>query len=167
MEDNKSKVIMVLEEAQVLARKLDDIRVLLGKMVDEETKVAGVADLYSAVDAVKDIIDVPMKQLSALGQFLSYKRLPEMMDDEGVTSVNTSSGYRATVSSRLAVSMLDKENAMGWLRENGHGGVIQETVNAGTLSKLVKEMIETLNVEPPTELFSVKAAPYVSLTKLK
>lgn len=158
---------MMKEEAELMAKKLIDMKNRIEQMVDTEEKTANVAGLYVALEAVNDTVTTATKELTKYGQFLSYTKLPEMMDHDNVRSVNTNFGVRVTMSSRTSVTMIDKEEGKKWLRENGYGDIIQETVNSQTLGSLVKEMIEKENIEPPNELFSVKAAPYVSVTKIR
>ena len=53
--------------------------------------------------------------------------------------------------------MLDKQKGLEWLRTSGNAGLIQETVNAGTLSSFAKG--ETLAGHPlPDHLFKVGTA---------
>lgn len=74
---------------------------------------------------------------------------------------------RVTVSYRFSASMVDKELALGWLRDNGHEGIIQETVNSSTLSAFAKNLLETDGIELPPEVFKVGTSPYTSITKAK
>lgn len=74
---------------------------------------------------------------------------------------------RVTVSYRFSASMVDKEAAFGWLRANGHEGIIQETVNSSTLSAFAKNLLETDGIELPPEAFKVGTSPYTSITKAK
>ena len=74
---------------------------------------------------------------------------------------------RVTVSYRFSASMLDKEKGIDWLKGNGHGGLVQETVNSSTLSAFAKDMFENQGVELPPEVFKVGTNPYTSITKVK
>lgn len=74
---------------------------------------------------------------------------------------------RVTVSYRFSASMVDKEAAFEWLRDNGHEGIIQETVNSSTLSAFAKNLLETDGIELPPEAFKVGTSPYTSITKAK
>jgi hypothetical protein len=72
---------------------------------------------------------------------------------------------RVTVSRRFSASMLDKEIGMDWLRKNGHGDLIQPTVNAQTLAAFAKNMQEVEGKDLPVEIFKVGTVPYTSITK--
>jgi hypothetical protein len=74
---------------------------------------------------------------------------------------------RVTVSYRFSCTMPDKEHGIRWLKSNGHGGIVQETVNSSTLSAFAKNMLEEQGIELPPDLFKVGTAPYTSITKAK
>lgn len=72
---------------------------------------------------------------------------------------------RVTVSRRFSASMLDKDAGFEWLRENGHGDLITETVNSSTLAAFAKDMQENQGKDLPVEIFKTGAMPYTSITK--
>jgi hypothetical protein len=74
---------------------------------------------------------------------------------------------RVTVSYRFSCSMPDKNTGIDWLKNNGHGGIVQETVNSSTLSAFAKNMLEESGIELPPEIFKVGTKPYTSITKAK
>lgn len=74
---------------------------------------------------------------------------------------------RVTVSRRFSASMLDKETGLQWLRDNGHEGLIQPTVNSSTLAAFAKDMQENQGKDLPVEIFKVGTIPYTSITKVK
>lgn len=73
---------------------------------------------------------------------------------------------RVTVSHRFSCSMPDKEQGIGWLKDHGHGGIVQETVNSSTLAAFAKNLLEVEGKELPPELFKVGTSPYTSITKI-
>lgn len=74
---------------------------------------------------------------------------------------------RVTVSYRFSCTMPDKEVGINWLKDNGHGGLVQETVNSSTLSAFAKDMLENEGVELPPDVFKVGTSPYTSITKAR
>ena len=60
-----------------------------------------------------------------------------------------------------------RPQAFQWLRDNGYGDIIQETVNASTLSAFAKTLLETENKELPEEFFRVHAESQATLTRGK
>jgi hypothetical protein len=73
---------------------------------------------------------------------------------------------RVSLGTRWSASIPDKAAGFEWLRGNGHGGVIQETVNAQTLGALAKEMNED-GTELPAPTFTTNIMTYTSITKVK
>jgi hypothetical protein len=57
-----------------------------------------------------------------------------------------------------------KEAAFEWLRENGLGELITETVNASTLSAQARKMLED-GTELDADIFNVSVFPTTSITK--
>lgn len=60
-----------------------------------------------------------------------------------------------SIRTNVSASMLDRERAMEWLRDNGHGDLIQETVNAGTLASFARNLQIEHGVDLPEYLFKV------------
>lgn len=118
-----------------------------------------------------DELDAQRKRINAVLENLSRVTLPEMMQEAGVKTVTVENlngaNYRFTVSQRFSCSMPDKEQGMNWLRENNLGDLIQETVNAQTLSSAIKKMIEDEGREPPEDLFKQSYMNYTSATKAR
>jgi len=83
------------------------------------------------------------------------KHLPKKMEDEGIEKF-TIDGKNIRIGSQLFASIL-KDNrlfAYDWLRSNGLGDIIVETVNSSTLKATVKEQMGQ-GVNFPEELFKV------------
>jgi hypothetical protein len=119
------------------------------------------SDAYEALDKER-------KRVYAAVENLSRGTIPEMMQEQGVRSMTLDDlGYRFTVSQRFSCSMPDKDAGMKWLRENGLGDLIQETVNSGTLSSAMKRLIENEGREPPADYFNTNYMSYTSATKAK
>lgn len=118
-------------------------------------------DAVAAVESAR-------KEISEELRYLEQGVIPERMGEEGVktTTIETANGtFRMTVGYRFSASMTDKEAGLDWLRENGHGGLIDETVNSKTLSSFAKRLLEDEGKELPDNLFRTGSVPYVSRTK--
>lgn len=72
---------------------------------------------------------------------------------------------RVSVANKFSCTILDKELGFKWLRDKGHEGLIQETVNSSTLSAFAKQLIEDEGKELPPEIFKTGLNPYTSITK--
>ena len=74
---------------------------------------------------------------------------------------------RVSVAYRFSCSMLDKDQGINWLKSEGHGGIVQETVNSSTLAAFAKDMLENQGYELPPGIFKIGTSPYTSITKAK
>lgn len=125
---------------------------------------------YDALRKVNDQIKTAREALSDMADLLSKEKIPDIVRDlknrtgekppfhiEGVG--------RVSVAHKYSCSMLDKEAGFQWLRDKGHEGLIQETVNSSTLSAFAKNMLEEEGVELPDNIFKTGYMPYTSITK--
>lgn len=67
--------------------------------------------------------------------------LLQYMKSAGLTSFKTDLGT-FTSTSEMYVSAAAPELAFAWLREQGHGAIIKETVHSKTLSSTIKQLCE-------------------------
>lgn len=162
-----------LVQTQQLATDISNLIIKVNNQYEEilksDVSVGDFAESFINLRACYEKINAARKDLYKLQEHVSNTLMPEMFDKNKIgSSFNTKSGFRVTISSRLSVTMSgDEEKAMDWLRSNGLGNIIKPTVNASSLSSAVKELIEVKNMEPPTDLFSVKPSPFTSITKTK
>jgi hypothetical protein len=105
--------------------------------------------------------------LAEMEEKMSREQIPEIFREHGIKTTTIEGVGRVTVSYRFGCSMLDKEQGLEWLRGNGHGGIIIETVNSSTLSAFAKSMLEESGAELPDSIFKVSTSPYTSITKVK
>jgi hypothetical protein len=96
---------------------------------------------------------------------LSYTIIPNIFNSQQVKTINIEGVGRVTVAVQWKASMRDKAMGMDWLRQNGHGSLIIETVNAQTLASFAKS--QALDGKPLSDdLFEVGTANYTSVTKV-
>ena len=111
-------------------------------------------------------IEESYKLLSTLKQDTSYITIPEALETAGFDSVTVGSFlYSVGVRTNASINKDKKEEAFDWLRENNLSALIQEGVNARTLSSAVKEYIETTAKKPPEDLISLHQQKYTSVRK--
>ena len=124
---------------------------------------------YHVIKTRYEQIDKIRKAIYASLEHLSKSAIPEMMDSEQVKTVTVEyapgEAYRFTKSVLMSASMPDKEGGMKWLRENGQGGLIQETVNSSSLSAFARQYINDEGMELPEEYFKVSTVSNMSVTK--
>jgi hypothetical protein len=94
--------------------------------------------------------------------------LPEKMDEDDITTITLAGVGRVTIQSDLYFSIPAdrREEAYHWLTDNGHGDLIQETVNSSSGKAWAKEMLkkgQTL----PEDLFKVSPFSRAQITKVK
>jgi hypothetical protein len=97
---------------------------------------------------------------------LSREQVPEALRAHNIRSITVEGVGRVSLGTRWSASMPDKEAGFDWLRNNGHGGIIIETVNAQTLGALAKDLA-TDGIELPTDTFHTNVMTYTSITKVK
>lgn len=99
---------------------------------------------------------------------IRLKLLPDLMAECDIKSITLDGIGRVGTSSDMYVSSLaeNKENLFEWLRSDGSGDLIQETVNASTLKAWVKERIEH-GKNVPENLIKVTPFTRASITKVR
>lgn len=107
--------------------------------------------------------------LSTINKRYDYLRLiavPKRFEDEGITNMKVEGVGRVGLTPDLYASIApdQKGAAYEWLSDNGHGDVIQPTVNSSTLKALMKSIIKS-GEEIPSELFKVTPFTRASITK--
>lgn len=129
-------------------------------------KLQDVLRFFATVRDEHDALDETRKKINAIIEGMSRKDIPDLMEDEGVTTM-TVDGQRYSVSQRYSASMVDKMRGMDWLRKEGHGDLITETVNSSSLASFAKAHAEERGVDLPADLFKVNTMKYTSVTKAK
>jgi len=145
---------------------------VVGDVRDQTTEAVATTDHIVVIKHYDDLrkanalIKESREALSQLEERLSREFVPDVMRHNKVKSITVEGVGRVSLSSRWSASMLDKQMGFEWLRSNGHGGVIQETVNAQTLGALAKELNND-GVDLPAPTFSTSIMTYTSITKVK
>lgn len=125
-------------------------------------------EAYYKIKSFHEDMTERLQHLGKVKQHIAMTVLPEFFRNNAVSSVTVDSiGYRATISARLMAGIVSgkKEEAIEWLKENGLADIVQEQVNAQTLSKVAKDLVEDAK-ELPEELFKTHMVDNISLTKV-
>lgn len=122
---------------------------------------------FSSLRSVNATIKEAREALSEMEDLLSTRDIPDLFQSLKVKTTTIEGVGRITVAYRFGCSMLDKEQGMEWLKANGHGGLIQPTVNSSTLAAFAKNMIEQEGKDLPDDIFKTSQSPYTSITKAK
>lgn len=115
-----------------------------------------------------DTLDKSVKRVyhfaDLLNKFVIPERLREL-DLEGFRVPEIARSF--SVVEKTSASFIDKEKGLEWLREIGQGDMIQETVNAQTLSTFCRNMLLEEGREPPPELVKTSVYNTTSMTKYR
>jgi|SRR5579864_784839 len=139
---------LVAEDASAPAQPLDIVtKATLDDLVTE------MLDLKQNADE----LDTLLKSVRAKYKEISERRLPELMQQLGMVAASGKASFThasgASVYLRTDVyahyRKEDEEAFFEWLRENGHGGLIRETVNAQTLKAWAKDRVHEGEPIPP------------------
>lgn len=127
--------------------------------------------LFVRVKEGYDEIEAARKNLNALLESASRHMIPEIMMEKQIKTLSLEDiRKRVTVSTRINASIIPdtKEKAYEWLRhpQQDAGALIQETVNAGTLSSYAKSLMTDQGKELPPEYFKVSSMQFTSVTKI-
>lgn len=117
---------------------------------------------YEALDEVR-------KSLGKALENLNRVTLPEMMEEKDTKTITIDSlRRRFTKSLRVSCSIVEggKNDAYEWLRANGAGALITETVNSSTLSSFAKSRVQDEGKDLPETLFKLTTMALISATKV-
>jgi hypothetical protein len=121
------------------------------------------ADMREELESMASTIS----ELNKLDKDLSYTRVPACFDAHGIQNIRIPGYGLVGLNRRWSCSILDKPKGYKYLRDNGQGGMIIETVNALSLGAWAREEVEDKGIEPPDDVFKTSVARYVSLTRSK
>lgn len=145
---------------------------ITGLVRDETIEAVGTNDHVAVIkhyDSLRKLTALIKESREALNQMeerLSREQVPDVMRANNIRSTTIEGVGRVSLGTRWSASMIDKDAGMEWLRDNGNGGVIQETVNAQTLGALAKEM-NSEGHDLPDDLFKTNIMTYTSITKVQ
>lgn len=118
--------------------------------------------LRKATESIKEAREA----LNQMEENLSRVTLPEVLRENRIKTITVEGVGRVSLSSRVSCSMVDKELGFKWLRDNGHEGLISETVNSSSLGAFSKSQLEE-GRELPADIFKTNIMTYTSITKAK
>lgn len=145
--------------AQVMETWLEDLK-------NNTPKPADLAKNFFYVKEEYDRMEKARKRIYAVKDTLDKFLLPNVLEANGTDMIRVPEIARSfSIRMMSSASMLDKERGFEWLREQGHGDLIQETVNAGTLSSFFRNLLLEEGIEPPDDIFKVSTYKSMSVNK--
>ena len=126
-----------------LAESMNDIRIQLDKAKEVKTKLQGKYDI------------------------LRLNLIPAAMEENDITNITIDGIGRLGLTSDIYASVVakNKDETWEWLRNNGHGDIIKETINAGTLKATLKAIMRKGEETIPEGLFKITPYTRASITK--
>lgn len=119
-----------------------------------------------ALQEQKDKLETELSAINIKLDDLRRNQIPTLMESLGLRNATFEGLGRVQLASDLFASTREgkKDEAMQWLRDLGHDGMITETYNASSLKALLRRMIEG-GVDIPDDIFSVQ--PFIRATIVK
>lgn len=132
-------------------------------------KTVPLEDLVTALFLLKqhyDDLDKAVKRFYHVKDALDKFLVPERLAEAGLDQIRVPEIARSfSILDKMSASMVDKEKGFEWLRANGLGDLISETVNAGTLASAMRNMILDQGIDPPPEIIKVTSYKATSVNK--
>jgi len=132
-----------------------------------EDKLKALVKEMADVRAQLDRLSLEKTELEKRYDRLRLGEIPELMDDMGVPNITYEGIGRVALTADVYASIPapNREAAYAWLRDHNHGGVIKDTVNAGTLKALMKVLMKRGTIIPG-DIFKVTPFSRASITKV-
>lgn len=168
MRDEVRNALAALEALATMAR---DAAAQVEKAGDDlkNTSTAApseIAEFYFYVKIAYENIDKDIKRVYHVMDMVGKFLLPERLQANGLDAIRVPSIARSfSIVSKTSASFLDKEKGFEWLRSIGQEEVIQETVNAGTLAALCRNLILEQGIDPPADIVKVSTYNTTSMVK--
>ena len=133
---------------------------------DKSIKPADMAKMFYAMDTFYDEVKAQLTRIYNVVNAVDKAIFPALLEHHGLDMVRVPELKRSfSVKQMTSASMIDKEGGLAWLEQQGHGDLIQRTVNAGTLASFFRSMILEQGIDPPEDLFKVNS--YRTITSAK
>ncbi len=114
------------------------------------------AKAYFHIKSAYEALDGARKELYHLKDLFDKVIVPELMENDDIDMLRIPELARSfSRQQKFSASFVDKEEGFKWLRDNGQGDLIVETVNAGTLAAFCRSMIMDEGLEPPADVIRV------------
>lgn len=167
---SKQQLAAAFETAHSAINALREAQETLDRFEFSDTDPIECAKYFIRFKEVVDRLDTTKKSYGARHGLHKEKLLPERFEQAKLKSpvVTDDQGQdrRLVVQAvqRCGVRADKKNDAINWLRSNGHGEIVQETINASTLTAFAKELSKE-NRELPDEIFNVHIVNNVLIQK--
>lgn len=148
-------------------------RTLPAELVDADGKL--VADMptqqllheFKAAKDFKDAVDLIDKEAGRVYDYMRLAAIPNRFEAENIKNVTVAGIGRVQLAGDLYAGIAPGKNeeAFEWLRDNGRGDLVKETVNSTSLKAVLKSIMVKGEEELPEGVF--KAEPYTRASIVK
>lgn len=116
--------------------------------------------------SAKESTEAMLKNINKEYDFLRITKIPAKMEEDGVDRMTVTGVGRVSLTADMHVSIKadQKLRFYEWLRDNGRGDLLQESVNPSTLKAAIKNMYKS-GEEIPEDLLNVSPFTRASITK--
>lgn len=151
----------------VIEEKLEWLDDVAGAAKRNELTLEAACRRMVEVRQVLDTFKAAATAAEKVHNLLRINKIPDLMDEEGISTVTYDGLGRVTLTSdlRARIPAPQRDKAYEWLEENGFGDLIVDTINPSTLKAFCKRQIKDGN-SPPDELFSITPFSRASVTKV-
>lgn len=129
-----------------------------------------ILDFFYHIGVMYDTLSDMKKGYNTLYDGFSQEHVPDALRGQGVKNITLEipdvGARRFQMSNRWSCSVIDKDAAYQWLRENNLGDIIKPTVAAPTLGALAKNRSETEGRDMPEDKFKVSVNTFTSVVKV-
>jgi len=158
------------QATNVLDKMQTDIEAINPEQVGAESESMNAQQVARLLRDLRVANDLAAEIKKYIGRAYDHARMysmPDKMDEEGIESPFNVQGVGSVrLTDDVQVQFKDKTQGYAWLEENGHDDLITETVNASSLSALIRRKMRD-GLEVPGEIFKVKPITRASITGMK
>jgi len=149
------------------AMKILKASILAAPTVDADDGLDTCASTFARLRGYQEQIKTIAGLLAKESDRLSYDVLPTVFEQTRTESPYNHVTGRLTLSHRVNVKVLDKDKSYAWLRKNGLGDLIIETIPWQTIGAVAADRIAEGKPDFPADLFETKSRIYTSFTPAK
>ena len=151
-----SEYLRTIERGRVYAiNAVDEFIAFTETATSAQVEVQGTASemilLYRRIYDADEALAAAKTRLGKLKDRFKYNLIPEAFERENINTLTTSERDRVSLSHtvRASIPAANREQVYAWLRANGHESMIQQTVNASTLSAWAAAELSEMRPLPP------------------
>ena len=166
--DQTDDILELVREGEALTRKLTEVNNCLKSKMSLDfmgNAVRASIALYH-LSLYHKALDDEAKRAYHFKDLFDKGIVPKKMEAEGLDLLRVPEVARSfSLQQRMSASMVDKEKTFDWLRDIGQEALIQETVNASSLSALCRNLIIDEGIDPPADAVKVSTYQATSINK--